>query len=143
LLALAPLDEATFLVKDNWVRLHAGFAAGALLCTQAITTVMAALVAGWIAGAGAALAALFGGIVVLVPTAYFAAKIYLRPQGSQAQDVLGAFYRGELAKLLLTAVLFFIGARLFGQHFGALMLTSIACLTMNWLVLALDRFRKT
>jgi len=41
--------------------------------------------------------------------------------------------------LLLTAFLFFIGARLFGEHFAPLMLTCMACLAMNWVMLAVAK----
>ncbi|HEY8009504.1 MAG TPA: ATP synthase subunit I [Rudaea sp.] len=110
--------------------------AWALCAGQAITTALATLVAWVVADKAASLAALFGGIVVIVPTAYFAAKIYLRRGGSQAAEILGTFYRAELGKLLLTALLFLVGALLFGKHFAPLILTSMACLAVNWLMLA-------
>lgn len=84
----------------------------------------------------AALAALYGGLVAVVPVAYFATKVALRRGGSGANEVLGAFYRAEVGKLVLTALLFLIGALLFGAHFAPLILTCMACLAMNWLILA-------
>jgi ATP synthase protein I len=121
------------------IRVHANGAALAwFLCAgQALTTAVAALVAWVVADKAAALAALFGGIVVILPTAYFALRVYLRGSGSQAAEVLGVFYRAEVGKLLLTALLFFIGALLFGKHFAPLILTCMACLAMNWLMLAI------
>ena len=102
-----------------------------------MTTAAAVLVAWLVAGKAAALAAAFGGIVVVVPTAYFAVRIYLRRGGTQAAEILGGFYRAELGKLLLTALLFFIGALLFGKHFAPLIFTCMACLAVNWLMLAI------
>jgi ATP synthase protein I len=108
-----------------------------MLCAaQAMTTALAVVVAWVISGSAAAIAALFGGIVVVAPALYFAFRVDQRRGVTQAKEILGAFYRAELGKLVLTAMLFFIGARLFGAHFAPLMLTSVACLAMNWLVLA-------
>ncbi len=73
----------------------------------------------------------------MLPTAYFAARVYLRGGGTRAAEVLAGFYRAEFGKLLLTALLFFLGASLFGKHFAPLILTSTACLAMNWLILAI------
>jgi F0F1-type ATP synthase assembly protein I len=120
-------------------RVRAGSTAWALIGTQALTAGIAAIVVwiGW--GPAAALAALFGGFVVILPTLYFAAKVYLGASGMTAADVLGTFYRAETAKLVLTALLFGIGAKWFGQHFAPLILTSIACLAMNWVMVAVTK----
>ena len=53
--------------------------------------------------------------------------------------MLGTFYRAETAKLVLTALLFWIGAKWFGQHFAPLILTSIACMAMNWVMVAVTK----
>ena len=107
-----------------------------LCAAQAVTTLVAVIVVAVFWGKSAAAAALFGGIVVVVPALYFAFRVHPRRGATKAQEVLGAFYRAEVGKLLLTALLFFIGARWFGAHFAPLMLTCVACLAMNWLVLA-------
>jgi ATP synthase protein I len=109
---------------------------GAQALTGAICTVVVWI--GW--GHAAALAALFGGVVVIVPTVYFAAKVHLRADGATAAEVLGAFYRAEVGKLILTALLFWIGALLFGRYFAPLIITSVACLAMNWVMVAVTRF---
>ena len=126
------------LLRDRWGP-RAGSTAWALVGSQALTAAIACLVVwiGW--GAAAALAALFGGFVVILPTLYFAAKVYLGAGGTTAAEVLGTFYRAETAKLVLTALLFWIGAKWFGQHFAPLILTSIACLAMNWVMVAVTR----
>jgi ATP synthase protein I len=107
-----------------------------LCAAQAATTLVAVIVVAAFWGKAAAMAAAFGGIVVVVPALYFAFRVHPRRGATEAKQVLGAFYRAELGKLLLTALLFFIGARWFGAHFAPLMLTCVACLAMNWLVLA-------
>lgn len=114
-----------------------GWSLAWVLCAaQAATTSLAVIVAAAFWGQAAATAALFGGIVVSVPALYFAVRVGRRRGATQAKEILGAFYRAEAGKLLLTALLFFIGARLFGDQFAPLMLTCVACLAMNWLVLA-------
>ncbi|MEP6940711.1 MAG: ATP synthase subunit I [Rudaea sp.] len=120
------------------IRVHASDAslAWALCAAQAITTAAAALVTWVVADGAAALAALYGGVVVMLPTAYFAVRVYLRG-GAHAAEILAGFYRAEFGKLLLTALLFFFGASLFGKHFAPLIFTSMACLAMNWLMLAI------
>jgi F0F1-type ATP synthase assembly protein I len=126
------------------LRVRGGSTAWALVGGQALTAALAGLVAwiGW--GPAAALAAGFGGLVVILPTLYFAAKVYLGTRGTAAADVkaaevLGTFYRAETAKLVLTALLFWIGAKWFGQHFAPLILTSIACLAVNWVMVAVTK----
>lgn len=121
------------------LRLRGGSTAWALVGAQSLTAAVAALAVwiGW--GRAAALAALFGGIAVIAPTVYFAAKVRLRAGGATAAEVLGAFYRAEVGKLILTALLFWIGALLFGPYFAPLILTSIACLAMNWVMVAVTR----
>ncbi len=116
----------------------AGSTAWALVGIQALTAAIAGLVVwiGW--GHAAALAALFGGFVVILPTLYFAAKVHLAG-ATTAAEVLGTFYRAEVVKLILTALLFWIGAKWFGQHFAPLILTTIACLAMNWVMVAVTK----
>ncbi len=114
--------------------------AWALCSAQLSMAVICALAAWVIRGGEAASAALFGGFVVAAPVAYFAIRVSLRRGGSQAGEVLGAFYRAEAGKLILTAVLFVIGALLFGEQFAPLILTCMACLAVNWLILAVAGF---
>ncbi len=80
-------------------------------------------------------AALFGAVIVAAPNAYFAIRFYLRNKGASAQVVLGNLYRAEAGKLLLTGLLFYFGVRWFPAQFAPLMLSSIACLFVPWLML--------
>lgn len=96
---------------------------------------VAALLAGGMWGRPQAIAAVYGGLVALIPTAWFAFRVF----GRKAQDprqMLGAFYQGEIGKFALTALLFGLGAKLFAQQFLALLVTYVACLLAYWLVLA-------
>ncbi len=76
------------------------------------------------AGAGAAIAVL--------PSAYFAAKVFSKPPGTAPRAVLRAFYVGEAVKLILTAALFIIALRWFGGHFLPLITTYAAALCAYW-----------
>ncbi len=111
-----------------------------LLCaTQSMVTAFAAAIAWAVADTRTAGAALFGGMIVVLPGLWFARRVHMGRAAMEPKDVLGAFYKAEFGKLLLTTLLFFIGALLFGKHFAALMLTCIACLAMNWLMLAVAK----
>ena len=114
--------------------------ATALCAAQAMTTAVAVIIVWPMSGSAAAMAALFGGLVAVVPALYLAVRISLRRNAAHAKEILGTVYQGELVKLLLTALMFFIGALLFGKYFAPLMLTCMACLAMNWVILAVARF---
>lgn len=92
-------------------------------------------------GLGTAAAALFGGAVVFVPTAYFALSVLVRGATAMPHNMPGVFYRAEFAKLVLMALGFLLGALWFGDRFATLILTAMACLAVNWGMLA--TFRKT
>lgn len=113
--------------------------AGLLAAAQAIVACVGGLVAGLASGRQAAFAALYGGAIALLPTLYFAMRVRLRQGGMDARQALGAIYRAEVGKLLLTLLMFVVGARWFGDHYLALMLTCMAGLAMNWVVLAVAR----
>ncbi len=122
------------------VRLRGRSPVWALLGAQVATAGVAALLAWIVRGPPDAKAAMFGGVVAVAPTAWFAARTQARAGRSGPADMLGATYRAEVGKLLLTAALFWLGVVLFGDHFAPLLLTCIACLSMNWLMLAITRF---
>lgn len=110
-----------------------------LCAVQALTALLVALAVLAVSGAAAAMAALFGGLVIVVPSAYFAAQVRLRARAATAREALGVFYRAETGKLILVALGFWIGASWFGQHFAPLMLTAMACLAVNVPMLAVTR----
>jgi len=99
----------------------------------------AALICYVIAGQQSAGAALFGALTAILPSLYFAGKVFLGGRDDKPLQVLGAVYWGETGKILLVAAMFILGAKLFPAHFLALMLTFIACLSVYWLMLAVSR----
>jgi ATP synthase protein I len=97
---------------------------------------ISALSAVMIWGMPQAIAALYGGLVAVIPTAYFAYRVFAKRRTQDPGLMLGAFYLGEIGKLGLTALLFWLGVVLFAKQFLALMVTYAACLLAYWLVLA-------
>ncbi|SEQ83430.1 ATP synthase protein I [Solimonas aquatica] len=97
---------------------------------------MMALAFGVYVGRPQAYAALFGGLTAVAPTLYFAIRIFVRPADATPQQMVGALFRGEIGKLGLTAVLFWVGVMIFAKQFFALMATYAACLLAYWLVMA-------
>lgn len=125
--------------KGQKVHLREMSPAGVLFVAQSVTTALAGFVAWMASGNAAAVAAMFGGVIVIVPALYFAVRVGFLRRSAHAKAVLGAFYQAEVGKFLLTALLFYMGALVFGTHFAPLMLTCVACLAMNWLTLAVAR----
>lgn len=91
---------------------------------------------GMIWGLQYALAALYGGLVALLPTLYFAFRLFARRPQAAPAEVVGAAFRGEIGKLAMTAVLLWLGVQLFAPQFLALLATYAACLLAYWPVLA-------
>ena len=118
---------------------RSAFPARSLVLAQAITAVIVTAMAAVVGGIGQAKAAMFGGFTVILPTAYFVARVQMQAPTADARKALGGLYKAELGKLLVTVLMFAIGAKLFGQYYGWLMVSCVACLAMNWWVLALAR----
>ena len=77
-----------------------------ILLAQAVTSgVVAAVLALW-QGQLAALSALLGGAIAVVPNAFLAARLLSPKAGANAEAMLRAAWIGEIGKLVLTALLF-------------------------------------
>ena len=72
------------------------------LCT---TLVIAALCAVLYSG-NAATSALLGGMVCVVPNAYFARKLFKYQGARSAKQIVNSFYKGEAMKIVLSILLF-------------------------------------
>lgn len=90
-----------------------------------------------------ALAAAFGGMTAVVPTLYFAYRLFVMPHDATAADQVGAAFRGEIGKFALTAALFWLGAVMFAGQFAALLGTYAATLLAYWRVMAKVGFERT
>lgn len=76
-----------------------------LLVQTCVSFVVAAVL--WASvGAAAAMSALLGGVAVVVPNAFLAARVLAPNCDVSARAMLRAAWVGEIGKLLLTAVLF-------------------------------------
>ncbi|MGH8457716.1 MAG: ATP synthase subunit I [Nevskiales bacterium] len=100
---------------------------------------VAALIGYAFSGKEAAAAAFYGALVAVIPSLYFAGKVLLSGRNDRPLEVLGAVYVGEAGKIVLAALMFIVGAKLFPAHFLALLLTFMACLSVYWLMLAVSR----
>ena len=90
----------------------------------------------WLAsGTEAALAALAGGGVALIPGLYLAVTVFSVPPDAPPKRVIGAFYRGEAVKIGLTVLLFAIALQWFASVFAPLIATYILALLVYWLAL--------
>lgn len=108
----------------------------AVCATQAGIAAIAAAICAAVWGSSAALAAGYGGLVAVLPTAWFALRALRRQDGEAPMQIVGRFYQGEVGKLALTALLFWFGVSVFAKQFLVLILTYVACLLAYWLVLA-------
>lgn len=107
---------------------------------QVSISLAAAMVAGAKGGEQHAMAALYGGLVAIVPAAYMALRMFRAPPADAAPATFAiAFYRGEMGKMVLTALLFWLGVVLFAGEFLSLMSSYIASLFAYWLVMATMR----
>ena len=95
-----------------------------------------ALLVGMIWGLQFALAALYGALTAILPTLYFAFRLFVRSPQAAPAEVVGAAFRGEIGKLVMTAVLFWLGVAMFAPQFLALLATYAACLLAYWPALA-------
>jgi ATP synthase protein I len=80
--------------------------ANRLFAWQLGITLLLALIAMVVSGLTAAMSALLGGLVSIVPNAYFARKLF-RHQGAQAaKQIVNSFYKGEASKIALSIAMF-------------------------------------
>jgi len=107
---------------------------------QGLAIAVCTAVAAVIGGRGEATAALFGGLAVFLPSLWFWRRARKSATTTDAKVALGALYVAELGKLVLVALLLYVGALVFKTHYLALMMTCMACLAMNWVLLAVARF---
>ncbi|GGI86663.1 F0F1 ATP synthase subunit I [Legionella impletisoli] len=76
-----------------------------LACQTGLTLILAiasAVFGGWVAAQSAAL----GGLVSIIPNAYFAWKVFQYQGARAARKIVNSLYQGEAIKIFLTLVLF-------------------------------------
>ncbi|MEH6388901.1 MULTISPECIES: F0F1 ATP synthase subunit I [Pseudomonas] len=77
-----------------------------VLVAQAIMAGLVALTLWIFQGPVSACSALLGGMIALVPNAYFAYRVYRYSGARSARAIVSELYSGEAGKLILTAALF-------------------------------------
>lgn len=77
-----------------------------VLSLQAVVALVAALILWVFQGHVAGYSGLLGGLVALLPNAYFAYRVYRYSGARSARVIVKEFYSGEAGKLILTAALF-------------------------------------
>lgn len=87
-------------------------------------------------GPRAGLAALAGGGISVVLSFYFALKVFARDAAADPEAALGALYRAEAMKFLLTAVLVSLAVIAFREQIVPVITTFAATLVLGyWLAL--------
>ena len=77
-----------------------------MLGCQLLITLLTALLALANKGTTASLSALLGGLISVIPNAYFATQLFRHHGAQAAKKIVRGFYKGEAAKLFLTMILF-------------------------------------
>ena len=98
----------------------------------------AAVIAAWMVDPAMARAIAMGGLVFLLPQAWFAERVFRRQGARIAQEVTQAFYRAEAGKFLLTAAGFAVAFTVSGSaQAGVLLGTYVVLYVVNSVLLAL------
>ena len=77
-----------------------------MLSYQLAVTLLSTLAALACVGTIAGLSALLGGLVCVIPNAYFARQLFQHHGAQAAKKIVRGFYKGAAAKLILTMILF-------------------------------------
>jgi ATP synthase protein I len=86
----------------------------------------------WLWDTVLALSVLVGGLVQMVPQAWFASQAFKYTGAQQAPIVVRAMYRGETGKVVLTAALMAVVFTLYKQwHYPALLLSFSAMIPLQ------------
>lgn len=77
-----------------------------VLILQGLVTLLAALTLWLFQGVVAGYSGLLGGLIALIPNAYFAYRVFRYFGARSARAIVSEIFSGEAGKLILTAVLF-------------------------------------
>ncbi|MDD3761664.1 MAG: ATP synthase subunit I [Nevskiales bacterium] len=105
--------------------------------TQLLIAVVSAALWAFFADSRSGLAAMVGGGISVILTYYTAIKTFAAP-AKDAQFAVMNFYRAEVRKLILAAVLFAAAVRFFGDVFAPVVVTFALTLTVYWFALLWD-----
>ncbi|KTD69450.1 MULTISPECIES: F0F1 ATP synthase subunit I [Legionella] len=77
-----------------------------LWCVQSGVTLVFAALCALVYDTNAASSALLGGIVCIVPNAFFASKLFKYQGARSAKQIVNSFYKGEALKIVISIFLF-------------------------------------
>ncbi len=103
-----------------------------ILSGQIVIGTIAILLSWSRTGLEAAQAAGYGAGIAIVPGLYFALRVFATPPGTPPNKMLAKFYAGEVGKFVLTMVLFYGAVKWFPMQMLPVILTYVACLSVNW-----------
>lgn len=75
---------------------------------------------------------LWGGIICIVPNAYFAYKFFAKTGAQAARQIIAAFYVGEMVKFIITIALFLIVFKFFNTNKLAIFIGYIVAQITFW-----------
>lgn len=104
-----------------------------LLLVQIGVTLLLAVFCAFTYGVNAAQSAILGGLVCVIPNAYFANRMFKHQGARAAKQIVSSFYKGEALKIILSIFLFtavFILCRITPLAF---FVSYIAVLMTHWL----------
>lgn len=104
---------------------------------QILIAAVAAALWGLLADPRSGLAAFAGGSIGAVLTIYAAIKTFASPAADAGRAVMN-FYRAEVRKLILAAVLFAVAVRFFSDVFAPVIVTFALTLPVYWFALLWD-----
>lgn len=113
--------------------------AWALGLVQGLISLGVALIVLVSVGSVAATAAVYGGLIAIIPTAFFALRVFLRRPDASPRDVVRGVYRGEFGKFVLTVLMFIGGVVWFGDQFLFVLCGYISCIAAYPVVMATAR----
>ncbi len=121
------------------IHLRGARLAWAICSIQGLISLGVALIVMVLVDGRSAFAAFYGGLVAIVPTAFFALRIYMRRPDATPRDLVGGVYRGEFGKFVLTVLMFIGGVSWFGNQFLFVLCGYAACIVAYPVVMATAR----
>ena len=103
-----------------------------LMLIQFGVSILISCIAVWVYSTTAAYSAILGGLVCVVPNAYFARSLFFHSGARAAKQIVSGFYRGEALKLMLSAALFTLVFKCFNIHPLIFFIAYIAAQMVFW-----------
>ena len=112
-----------------------------ILAGQLAVALMAGVLCAVVYDEAAGLWALVGGLIALIPNLVFSLGFGVRNDRRSAREVAKLFYVGEVVKLLLTVLLFFVAFNWSGVRVMPLLAGFVVTLNVFWFSLLVRRER--